>query len=102
MNSKKQIIKQIVTKIYTDKIINYQQEYPKSKTLRQIIKRNKRIQENQEEKQVFKLAVKLAYDLDKICDPDKTGYVKKDKEKEYWLKISRELFDNTLGPKEAK
>jgi hypothetical protein len=45
------------------------------------------------------LSVRLAYDLDNICDPNKAGYVKDEAEKKHWLEISEELFMNTKGPK---
>jgi hypothetical protein len=42
----------------------------------------------------------VAYHLDTICDPNKAGYVKNEKEKKYWLAISGELFAATVGKKE--
>src|SRR5271167_708296 len=98
MNENKSVqIKQAVAKIDVNKITAYL-EYPKSKTLRQIIKCSKRVQESQEEKQVFKLATDLAYYLDIIVN--KAGYVKDETEKKYWLEISKELFENTVGVKD--
>ena len=98
--NKLQQIKSIVTKIDTDKIINYQKEYSKSKTLKEIIRYSRITQEANDEKVVFKMGVKLAYNLDTICNPDKAGYVKDETEKKYWLEISRELFENTIGVKD--
>jgi hypothetical protein len=46
------------------------------------------------------MGVKLAYNLDTICDPDKAGYVKDKTEKKYWLELSKELFENTIGVKD--
>jgi hypothetical protein len=82
MNSKTQLIKQTVTKIDLDKIASYP-ELPKSKTLRQIIRYSQRIQESNNDQEIFKLAVDTAYNLDTICDPDKAGYVKNEKEKKH-------------------
>jgi len=98
--NKSQQIKQIAVKIDPAKIDSYLKEHPKSKTLKEIIRYNKRVLDNNDEKQVFKLAVKLAYNLDKICDPNKAGYVKNEEEKKYWLEISQELFENTIGVKD--
>jgi len=98
MNNKNQQIKSIVAKINTKKIASYPQ-HPESKTLRQIIGYSKRIQDSNNEEETFKLAVRLAYNLDTICDPDKTGYVKSEEEKKHWLELSQELFMNTLGEK---
>jgi hypothetical protein len=80
--NKTQQIKEIITKIDLDKITSYSQ-YPKSKTLRQIIRYSQRIQDSNNEQEIFKLAVHLAYNLDTICDPDKAGYVKDEAEKKY-------------------
>ena len=99
-NNKSQLIKKSIAKIDISKIANYQQEYPQSKTLRQIIRYSKRIWDSNNEEEIFKLSVELAYLLDVICDPDKGGYVKEEKEKKYLLKISNELFRNTIGAKE--
>jgi hypothetical protein len=76
-------IKQIVAKIDTDNIASYLQEHSSSKTLKQIIRYSKKISENNDEKMVFKLGVKIAYNLDTICDLDKAGYVKDEKEKKH-------------------
>ena len=94
-----QQIKQIVAKIDISKIIVYSQEYPKSKTLRQIINYRQRIQTSNNDQRIFKLGVRIAYYLDSICDPDKAGYVKNETEKKCWLGISEELFKNTVGEK---
>jgi len=98
-NSKSTQIKNTIAKIDISKIATYSQEYPKSKTLRQIIKHSKKAFDSQEEEQVSKFAVKVAYNLDKICDPEKVGCVKNAEEKKYWLEISKELFENTIGLK---
>jgi hypothetical protein len=91
-------IKQAIAKIDIAKIDSYLQEYPKSKTLRQIINYRQRIISSNNDQEVFKLGVDLAYYLDTIVN--KTGYVKNEKEKKYWLEISRELFENTVGVKQ--
>src|SRR5438132_9574456 len=98
MNNKSQLIKGIVTKIDIGKIISYPQ-YPESRTLRRIVKNSKKVQESNNDQGIFKLAVDLAYYLDFICDPSKIGFVKDEKEKNYWLEISRGLFENTAGVK---
>lgn len=100
--NKTQIIKQTLSQIDINKIINYRQEYPKSKTLRQVINCFRRVQSSIDNQEVFKLGTRIAYYLDVICDPDKANYVKNEKEKKYWLEISRELFENTVGIKEKK
>ena len=97
MNKSPQI-KQAIAKIDLSKIIAYQQEYPKSKTLRQIAKHSKRVQESNNDQEVFKLGVDLAYYLDTIVNVGK--YVKDETEKKYWLELSRELFENTIGVKD--
>ncbi len=99
MNKSTQI-KNTVAKIDTEKIAAYSQEYPQSKTLRQIVNYSKRIQESNNEQEIVKLGTDLAYYLDVICDPSKGNYVKNEKEKKYWLEISQELFENTLGTKQ--
>ena len=81
MNSKTQLIKQTVTKIDLDKIASYLQEYPKSKTIKEIIKYSKRALDSDEEKKVFKLGTDLAYELDILVN--KTGYVKVEAEKKH-------------------
>ena len=90
-------IKQAVAKIDINKIFAYSQEYPQSKTLRQIVNYSKRVQASNSEQEIFKLGVDLAYYLNTICDPNKAGYVKNEEEKKYWLEISRELYKNTVG-----
>ena len=94
-----QEIKSIVAKIELDKINRYSKEYPTSKTLKEIIRYSKKILDSNEEKLVFKLGVKIAYNLDTICDTEKTGYVKDEAEKKHWLEISEELFKHTIGTK---
>jgi len=81
MNNKNQQIKNIVAKIDIEKITNYLQEHSSSKTLKEIIRYSKKTLESNDEKTVFKLGVKIAYNLDTICDPDKADYVKKEAEK---------------------
>jgi hypothetical protein len=100
MNSKSTQIKRAVAKIDINKIVAYSQEYPQSKTLRQIVNYSKRVQASNSEQEIFKLGAGLAYYLDTICDPNKGGYVKNEKEKKHWLEISRELFENTIGIRE--
>ena len=95
--SKSTQIKQVVAKIDLNKIITYQQEYPKSKTLRQIANYRKRIQESNNDQEIFKLGVDIAYYLDTIVN--KAGYVKNEEEKKQLLEISKELFENTVGVK---
>ena len=95
MNENKSLkIKQVVAKIDVDKIITYQQEYPKSKTLRQIANYRKRIQESNNDQEIFRLGVDIAYYLDTIVN--KVGYVKNEEEKKQLLEISKELFENTV------
>lgn len=89
-------IKSIVAKIDLNKIADYP-EHPKSKTLRQIIRYSERVLNSSNDQEIFKLGVKLAYDLDKIVNISK--YVKDEKEKKYLLEISKELFENTKGVK---
>lgn len=99
MNKTKKL-KQAVAKIDISNITKYQQEYPQSKTLRQIIRYSQRIQDSNNDQEVFKLSVDLAYYFDFICDPNKSGYVKNEQEKKHLLEISKELFENTEGVKE--
>jgi len=93
-------IKQVVAKIDISKIVVYLQEYPKSKTIKEIIKYSKRALDSNEEAKVFKLGTDLAYELDILVN--KTSYVKKEEEKKFWLEISRELFENTIGVRDKK
>src|SRR6185437_3626029 len=95
-------IKQIISKVDINKIINYRQEYPKSKTLRQTINCFRRIQTSNNDQEIFKLGTDLAYYLNAICDPEKVGCVKDEQEKKYWLEISKEMFKYTIGIKEEK
>src|SRR5438067_760754 len=97
MDNKSQQIKETVAKIDINKIFNYSTEYFKSKTLRQIIRYNKRVQDSNNEQEIFKLATRLAYSFDMIVN--KTGYVKDKEEKKFWLEISEELFKHTTGVK---
>ena len=101
MNDKSQQIKQIISKIDLDKIANYP-EHPQSKTLRRIIRYSQRIKASNKDQEIFKLALDLAYYLNAICDPNKANYVKDEKEKKYWLEISKEMFKYTIGIKEEK
>lgn len=93
-------IKEVVAKIDTDKLAKYSEEYPKSKTLRQIIRYKERVLDSKNDEEILKLGISLAHNLDIICDAKKTGYVKDEKEKKHWLEISRELFESTVGIKE--
>ena len=93
-------IKQILAKIEIPKIIPYLETNPQSKTLKQIIRYSQRAWESGDPAEVFRLAVRVAYNLDTICDPNKAGYVKNKNEKKYWLAISGELFATTVGKKE--
>jgi hypothetical protein len=63
MNKKTQLIKDTITKIDVSKITYYQQEYPQSKTLRQIVRYSKRILESNNEQEIFKMGVRTAYNL---------------------------------------
>lgn len=100
MNNKSTQIKQAMAKIDPAKIDSYLQEHPKSKTLRQIAGYLKGVQQTNNDQEIFKMGVRTAYNLDLICDPNKTNYVKDEQEKEHLLKISNELFKNTIGIKE--
>ena len=93
-------IKNIITKIDIGKITGNLQEYPKSKTIKEIIKYSKRALDSNDDKKVFKLGTDLAYELDILVN--KTVYVKDEIEKKFWLEISRELFENTIGVKDLK
>jgi len=99
-NTKTQLIKNTVAKIDIDKINFCLKQNPNSKTLKQIVSYQKRVRESNNDQEVFKLAVSLAYYLDIICDPNKAGYVKSEEEKKVLLKVSKELFKNTIGVKE--
>ena len=79
--NKSQQIKNIVAKIDIGKINGYLQEYPKSKTIKEIIKYSKRALDSNDDKKVFKLGTDLAYDLDMLVN--KTDYVKNEAEKKY-------------------
>ena len=94
--NKIQKLKEIITKIDISKITTYLAEHPTSSSLKEIIKYSKRALDSNEEEKIFKLSVKIAYNLDTICDENKTGYVKDETEKNYWLEISEKLFKNTI------
>jgi len=98
--NKKEEIKTIVKKIDIGKITGHLEKNPTSKTLKEIIKYSKKTLDSNEEKKIFKLGTDLAYELDIIAN--KTDYVKDEAEKKYWLEISRELFENTIGIKDKK
>jgi hypothetical protein len=102
MNEKSQLIKQAVAKIDIGKIAVYLQEHSTSKSLKEIVKYSKRVQDSNNDQEIFKLGTALAFDLDTICDTNKTNYVKDEAEKKHWLEISRELFENTVGVKDKK
>jgi hypothetical protein len=97
--NKSQLIKQAMAKLDSAKIDSYLQEYPKSKTLRQIAGYLRGIKQTDNEQEIFKMGVRTAYNLDTICDPNKAGYVKNEEEKKHFLEISKELFKNTIGIK---
>jgi hypothetical protein len=99
-NNKTPKIKAIIQKIDIGKIAEYSQKYPNSKTLRQTIKYSKRVLERNNDEKVFKLGVEIAYNLDTIVKISK--YVEKEEEKKFWLGISKELFENTVGVKDKK
>ena len=92
-------IKSIISKIDLDKIASYP-EHPESKTLRQIIRYSKRIIDSSDEREIFRLAVRIAYGLEMIVN--KINYVKKEEEKKHYLEISEKLFENTVGLKDKK
>ena len=96
--NKTEKIKSIVAKIDPNKIANYLQENSSSKTLKQIVSWNKRLLKSNNDQEIFKLAVRLAYSLDTIVNVSK--YVKKEEEKKHWLEIAKDLFENTVGYKE--
>jgi len=98
--SKTAQIKQAVAKIDIGKISLLLQEHSTSKTLKEIIKYSKRTLDSEEEAKVFKLGTDLAYELDILVN--KTGYVKKEEEKKFWLEISKELFEKTIGVRDKK
>jgi len=99
MTNKIAQIKQTLTKIKLEKIIKYLAANPQSKTLKRIIRYSQRAWESEDQAEVFKLTVRVAYYIDGICDPNKVGYVKSEEEKKYWLEISGELFEATVGKK---
>ena len=99
MNKSTQI-KQILAKIKMAKIIKHLSANPQSKTLKQIVRYSQKAWESEDQEEVSKLAVRVAYYLDVICDPNKAGYVKNENEKKYWLEISQKLFENTIGAKQ--
>jgi len=78
-----QKIKEIVTKIDIEKINSYLQEHSTSSTLKEIIRYSKRTLDSNDEKVVFKLGVRIAHNLDTICDAEKAGYVKEETEKKH-------------------
>jgi hypothetical protein len=90
-NTKTQLIKNAVVKIDIDKINFCLKQNPSSKTLKQIISYQKRVRESNNDQEIFKLAVSLAYYLDTICDPDKAGYVKDKTEKKIKVMEAREI-----------
>ncbi len=100
MNSKSQQIKETVAKIDIEKITSYLQEHSTSRNLKEIVKYSKRALDSNDEKVVFKLGADLAYELDTLVY--KTGYVKNEEEKKFWLEIAKELFENTIGWKDKK
>jgi hypothetical protein len=79
--NKTEKLKNIVAKIDIEKIKNYLQEYSSSKTLKQIKSHSKKLLNSNNEQEIFKLAVRLAYHLDTIVNVSK--YVKDEAEKKY-------------------
>jgi hypothetical protein len=100
MNNKNQQIKNIVAKIDIEKITSYLQEHSSSKTLKQIVRFSKRVLDSSNDQEISRLAVRLAYNLEKIVNVSK--YVKDEEEKKFLLELSEELFINTKGKKEIK
>jgi len=80
MNSKSTQIKQIISKIDLEKIASYPQ-HPESQTLRRIIGYSKRTLNSNDEEEIFRLTVRIAYGLEMIVN--KVGYVKDEEEKKY-------------------
>lgn len=83
-------LKEGATKIWIDRINAYIDKNPKSKTLKKIHKYTLEIRQSKDEKRILKLGSKVAYFLRVIVE--KTGYVKDEKEREHWLKVSEEMF----------
>ena len=82
MNTEKTIkIKQIVAKINPVGINIYFQEHPKSKTLRQITNYRQRILNSNNDQEIFRLGIKIAYYLDTIVN--KVSYVKNEEDKKH-------------------
>jgi hypothetical protein len=98
--NKIQKLKETVSRIDIGKLADYSEKNPNSKTLRQIIRYSKRILDSENEEVISKLAVSLGYNFDTIVNVSK--YVKNEKEKKFWLEISEELFENTVGEKDKK
>lgn len=98
--NKIQKLKETVSRIDIGKIADYSENNPNSKTLRRIIRYSKRILDSENEEVISKLAVSLGYNFDTIVNVSK--YVKNEKEKKFWLEISEELFENTVGKKDKK
>jgi|SRR5207248_3384543 len=98
--NKTEKIKSAVAKIDLDKIAKYLQEFSSSKTLKQIVRFSKRVLDSSNDQEISRLAVRLAYNLEKIVNVSK--YVKDEEEKKFLLELSEELFINTKGKKEIK
>ena len=98
--NKIQKLKETVSRIDIGKLADYSEKNPNSKTLRQIIRYSKRILDSENEEVISKLAVSLGYNFDTIVNVSK--YVKNEKEKKFWLEMSEELFENTVGEKDKK
>ncbi|CAG8463127.1 39503_t:CDS:10 [Gigaspora margarita] len=92
-SNKTQQIKNIVAKIDIEKIMAYPQ-HPQSKTLRQIIGYRKRILDSNNDKEIFKLAVRTAYSLDTICDDERAGFFKQEN---YLLTSLEEIIKGALS-----
>jgi len=56
--------------------------------------------DGEKEEEILKLSERLAYNFDTIINVSK--YIKNEKEKKFWLEISEELFENTVGKKDKK
>ena len=70
-----------MAKIDLDKVASYQKEYPNSKTLRQIIRYSQRILDSNNDQEIFRLTVRIAYGLEMIVN--RVVYVKNEEEKKY-------------------
>ena len=74
-------IKQAMAKIDLAKINSYLKEHPKSKTLRQITNYRQRILNSNNDQEIFRLGVDIAYYLDMIVS--KVSYIKNEEDKKH-------------------